>query len=305
MPCRRSAVAAARLIWPAIHDGPVRYRCRPMPGEPDHLDLDEVRREVESHEWYHTIELAPGLSTPGWFDTAEALSRLPFPARLDGKRALDIGTFDGFWAFTMEQRGADEVIGIDILDPERWDWPAHSEQQVVEAVGARKAAGRGFELVHRVLGSKVQRLDLSVYDLDPAVHGEFDFVYVGSVLLHLRDPVRALEAVRAVCKPNGRALMVDAIDLELSLLSPRTPAATLDGIGRPWWWKPNVAGLERMARAAGFEPVEPPRRLYLKPGAGQPTQSPSARQLLTRAGREAFVTHRRGDPHAAVLVRPA
>ena len=267
-------------------------------------DLDEVRREVESHEWYHTIELAPGLRTPGWFDTADALAQLPFPDRLDGKRTLDIGTFDGFWAFTMEERGAEEVIGIDILDPLRWDWPANSEQQAIEAVGARKAAGRGFELVHRVRGSTVQRLDLSVYDLDPAVHGQFDFVYVGSVLLHLRDPVRALEAVRSVCAPNATALMVDAIDLELSLRSPRTPAATLDGLGRPWWWKPNVAGLERMVRAAGFEPVDRPRRLYLKPGAGQPTEAPSARQLLTRVGREALVTHRRGDPHAAVLARP-
>ena len=55
--------------------------------------------------------------TPGWFDTRAVAPKLPFPERSTGKRCLDIGTFDGFWAFEMERRGADEVLAIDLLDP--------------------------------------------------------------------------------------------------------------------------------------------------------------------------------------------
>ena len=28
----------------------------------------ELRERVERHSWYHTIEIAPGLVTDGWFD---------------------------------------------------------------------------------------------------------------------------------------------------------------------------------------------------------------------------------------------
>src|SRR3712207_8621350 len=63
-------------------------------------------------------------------------------------------------------------------------------------------------------------------DLDPAELGSFDIVYVGSLLLHLRDPVAALEKVRSVTA--GECIVVDAIDLELSLLFPRRPLAHLE-----------------------------------------------------------------------------
>ena len=76
----------------------------------------ELREQVEGRQWYHTLELAPGVRTPGWFDLRETAAAL-LPASLAGRRCLDVGTFDGFWAFEMERRGAAEVIAIDILDP--------------------------------------------------------------------------------------------------------------------------------------------------------------------------------------------
>ena len=268
----------------------------------DHARDDLRQRVAAIPEWYHTLELAPGVTTPGWFDLRSVPPSLPMPASLAGQRCLDVGTFDGFWAFELERRGADEVVAVDLLDPERWDWPADSSEETIAAVGRRKASGNGFDVASEALGSAVKRHELSVYDLDPADVGTFDFVYVGSLLLHLRDPVRALERVRSVCR--GTALMVDAIDLELTLAFPRRPIAQLDGKGRPWWWKPNAAGLGRMVEAAGFELVRPPQRLFLPPGDGQPLPPPRPKQMLSRLGREQAVTAWKGDPHAAVLARP-
>src|SRR3954451_13711235 len=117
-------------------------------------------------EWYHTLELAPGVVTPGWFDTRKVVSQIPFPASLEGKRCLDVGSFDGFWAFEMESRGAAEVVAIDVNVPEEWDWPYKSDPKVIADIGRRKAEGRGFQIAYRELGSSVRRLDLSVYDVD-------------------------------------------------------------------------------------------------------------------------------------------
>ena len=77
--------------------------------------------------WYHTIRLPNGVTTPGLYDTLGELERVPFPADLKGKRCLDVGTADGFWAFEMERRGAAEVVAIDIDDPEGYDWPANRD----------------------------------------------------------------------------------------------------------------------------------------------------------------------------------
>jgi tRNA (mo5U34)-methyltransferase len=253
-------------------------------------------------EWYHTLELAPGAVTPGWFDTRKVLPELPFPTSLAGKRCLDVATFDGFWAFEMERRGADEVVAIDLLDPLAADWPVNSPDSVKRAIGQRKEAGQGFEIAHAALGSSVERIEMSVYDLDPAVVGEFDFVYVGSLLIHLRDPVRALERVRSVCR--GTLLLVDNVNLGLSLRHPRRPMASLDGVGRPWWWKMNMRGLVRAVEAGGFRLLQPPKRIWMPPGPGQPRARLNRHLLRSVDARERFVGALKGDPHGVILAEP-
>ena len=263
----------------------------------------ELAGEVAELDWYHTIELAPGVVTPGWLDTRSVVSRIPFPATLAGKRCLDVGTFNGFWAFEMERRGAAEVVAIDVLDPARWDWPARAERATIDAIASRHARGAGFELAKRALGSSVERLDRSVYELDSDDVGEFDLVYLGSLLVHLRDPIAALDRVRAVCR--GELIVVDGIDPLLSLVFRRRPVATLEGFGRPWWWWANAAGLARMVEGAGFDVVSGPERLYMPPGRGWHLKRFRPRALLTRDGRYALLAAWKGDPHAVLVARPS
>ena len=263
-------------------------------------DLPLTERVRAHVSWYHTLDLA-GIETPGWFDLREVVDRVQFPKRLDGLRCLDVATFDGFWAFTMEQRGAAEVVAIDLLEDRSWDGPVDAVPAAVEALAARKARGEGFLLAREALGASVERIERSIYDLDPDVDGQFDFVYVGSLLLHLKNPVGALERVREVCR--GQALFVDAIDPVLTLRHPRQPVASLDGVGRPWWWKPNRAALVRMIESAGFKVQAPPVSVLLPPGRGQQRlgRRQSLRALRHPAGREVLMRTYAGDPHLAVL----
>jgi tRNA (mo5U34)-methyltransferase len=269
------------------------------------LDDSELRDLVSQRAWYHTLELRPGVVTPGWFDLRRLAQELPIPTRLDGCRALDVGTFEGFWALQLEARGAD-VTAIDILDPHAWDWPYGSDEHIVSVLEERKQSGSGFELVVEALQSSVKRIEMSVYDLDPDVVGRFDFVYLGSLLLHLRDPIRALEQVRSVLAPGGQLLLVDAIDVDLTVMHPRRAVAHFDGDGRPWWWRPNLAALSRMVTAAGFEVIDGPTRVFMPLGAGHdPLVRPRPRALLDPEGRRQLVMRlRHGDPHAWVLARP-
>lgn len=204
--------------------------------------------------WYHTIDLGPGITTAGWFDLRPVVGRWPWP-ELRGKRCLDIGTFDGFLAFEMERRGAAEVVAIDIPEHWLWDWPPDNrpdgpdDRRFPAMTGPSK--GQGFALAAEGLGSRAQWRALSVYDLDPDDIGTFDVITCGSLLLHLRDPLRALEAIRSVCR--GLVVSSEQIDLWLSVLGRGIPLFRLNGSGPDCqWWLPNGAGHKRMLYAAGF-----------------------------------------------------
>ena len=281
----------------------------PTQSESDLAALE--RRVAENHDWYHTIELAPGVLTPGIVDTRPIVSRVPIPQSLSGMRCLDLGTWDGFWAFEMERRGASEVHGVDVPDPYKWDWPARAHIQESyeggkENLEAIRRNGNGFPIARDALGSSVQRHELTVYELDPARLGMFDFVFVGSILLHLRDPVGALERVRAVA--GGQVVFNEGIEYTLTKLRPRTATARLDGKDRAWWWQPNLAALHSMIEQAGFEILErgkpyfvPFGPRYAKPPLGW---HEILGELRTAEGREKLLLYRRGIAHAAVRCRP-
>ncbi len=265
-------------------------------------DPSALRARVASIDWYHTLELPHGVVTPGWLDHRTIVGRVSLPSSLAGKRCLDVGTFNGFWAFELERRGAAEVVAIDVLDPRRWDWPVGSDDATVAAIASRMAGGKGFEIAREALGSRVKRVDRSVYDLDERDLGRFDLVYLGSLLLHLRDPVGALQRIRAVC--SGTLVVVDGIDLPLSLTKPRLPVAYLDGRGRPWWWYPNLTALARLVESGGFELNRAPRRVFVPAGTGWRPPRFRLGAARSREGRHQLLSAWLGDPHGVVVGRP-
>jgi tRNA (mo5U34)-methyltransferase len=208
----------------------------------------DLRAEVQRYPWYHTLQLGDGVVTEAMFDHRPVLDRYPVPADLSGRRCLDVGTMDGFWAFEMERRGAEEVIAIDLDDPEALDWPAslRDSQKALDETKAER-----FALAKRALGSKVERVTLSAYDLSPEL-GRFDFVFCGDLLLHLKDPITPVERIRSVC--TGSAVIVNVI--KRFRFRESAPLAELDGIDTFTWWTTNLAGLIRLVRAAGFARVE-------------------------------------------------
>jgi tRNA (mo5U34)-methyltransferase len=270
------------------------------------LESHELRRKVEAHPfWYHTIDIAPGVETPGWFDLRPIVDLLPWPD-VRGLRCLDIGTFDGYLAFELERRGAAEVVATDVEDHLLWDWPPDYRDEGLERdpgfSGPPK--GDGFRLAKELLNSRVEWRPLNIYDLDPADIGTFDVVVVGSLLLHLRDPIRALEAVRRVT--DGVLLSSEQIELGLTLRNRKGPLYTLNGSGGACqWFNFNSAGHERLLYAAGFA-VEQRSRPYVIKFNHHPTRrTTSVRHLVHQAGvRYLTGSNASGVLHQALLARP-
>ena len=262
-----------------------------------------LRAEVDSVAWYHAIELPGGIVTPGQFDTITAAKRVPLPASLRGRRCLDVGTANGFWAFEMERRGAAEVVTVDVDEAGGYDWPGTPDRaQRDDFDRVHPNHRRGFEIAHAALGSRVERRDMTVYDLDPEEVGRFDFAFIGSLLLHLRDPVGAVEAVRRVLAQDAELLSVDSISPLLTVLHPHQPIARLEAPGWPLWWVMNLAAYRRVFPAAGLRVVAAGRPFRLRPGPAYEATARRARPLYGRI--QPLVARSQGVPHAWVRARP-
>ena len=203
--------------------------------------------DQQSLGWYHSIDLPSG-TTSGFYDLRKLPSRV-LPADLTGKRCLDACSATGFWAFEMEKRGADEVVALDVASYADKDW-----RHPWAAPATEEVQGVTFRAAKDALGSSVSRVEQNVYDATTASLGSFDFVFIGSVLLHLRDPVRALRALHPLTRE--RLLSFEPILMWNSILHPHSSWGRMASGDDARWWTPNAHTHREWLRAAGFDVVE-------------------------------------------------
>ena len=204
--------------------------------------------------WYHRIELPGELVTPGWAPTNP--QHYGVPERLDGKRVLDVGAWDGYWSFEALKRGAREVVAIDDF----------SDQLGFLDTKARRA-WETFDLCREVLGygkDVCNNVEMDVYDVNEARMGRFDVVFFFGTLYHLRYPLFGLDRLSAVCDGD--------IYVESAILDDFSPYRGGLGNGYPDdqmvvelypqqeygnnpsnWWVPTLRCLTEMVRSAGFK----------------------------------------------------
>jgi tRNA (mo5U34)-methyltransferase len=206
----------------------------------------EIQQTVDAvRHWHHIIHFPHGIVSPGAYDPRQLFDRLALPD-LRGKRVLDVGTRDGFFAFACEKLGA-EVVAIDHTDPKN----------------------TGFLAAKKILGSSVEYVQANVYTLDPEQLGSFDVILFLGVLYHLRHPLLALDRLRALSRGH---LLVESLVCDQSIFTglqqPRALASVAPGLvdipiaqflpfGRfhaDWTnkWSPNVACLRALVEDAVF-----------------------------------------------------
>ncbi len=192
--------------------------------------------ELAKTGWYHSMELPSGIAQ-GFLsldDLRRRWSEFPLPEDLTGTRLLDIGTWDGWFAFEAERRGA-KVVAVDIAPQEN------------------------FYQAHRELKSSVRYEVCEIYRV-PELHlGTFDYTLFLGVLYHLRHPLRALEIVCALTK---NLAIVDSFVVDDEGAN-ATPIPWMEfyehtelGNQVDNWVGPTLPCLLALCRSAGFARVE-------------------------------------------------
>jgi tRNA (mo5U34)-methyltransferase len=167
-----------------------------LPIEADPAEAREVLDEVPY--WFHTFALnrAEGIYAPGY--ARDHRYRIPaIPKSFEGVAVLDIGSFDGFYAFLAESRGADRVVAVD--NEQYVDW-------VRARWGVELEGGEGFAAIKRLLGSKVDYRKLDALEVD-RLGQSFDFIFCCGILHRVEEPTRLLQVIRRRLAAGGHVLL--------------------------------------------------------------------------------------------------
>ncbi len=259
---------------------------------------EEKIAAISKYAWYHRIDLGDGVVTPGneWEHLWNMIRAVRSKIAYEQRAVLDIGSWDGLWAFEAEKLGARYVVATDCAPAYPFENTGVDWQHALEK----------FLLLRDILGSKAipfynaspynltQRLDSLIFRKTGCEHLKFDIVQHLGVLYHLRNPLHALSEARNVLKDNGTLLVETACILD----EPRS-VMLFNGAGDPktfricadrsTWWAPSWPCLKEMLQTSFFEPLED--TVQFLPLKGQPQDNIGRVAVACRA-----VPVDKGDP---------
>jgi 2-polyprenyl-3-methyl-5-hydroxy-6-metoxy-1,4-benzoquinol methylase len=230
---------------------------------------------TNTERWYHSYYFDNGYEVRGDYDIGSDIQDYGFPKSMNGMKVLDIGTAAGWFAFYFEQQGA-EVTAIDARGRDDYDLYGKFEYPTPESSGRKPdrfdESGRpvyynpvshAFWRMRDALQSKLLFRNLRVSEISKETldGAEFDLVFMGAILAHLRDPIGSLAAVRKICRGHiiaSTAIMQEHIDV---------PGQFLPYIEQEndIWWLPDKSCFEKWFVAAGFDNVDVSRQVTLRP----------------------------------------
>ena len=199
--------------------------------------------------WFHTFALnrEHGLYTPG----VARDHRYRAPVLEDdysGLAVLDVGTFDGFYAYLAEHRGAVRVLAVD-------------NEQYVHWVRARWGidlhGGEGLRAIGRLLDTRVEYQRLDAFEL-AALTERFDRILCFGILHRVENPLGLLRLLHGLTAPGGRVLVEThgsgpAGDRDIEVQCPGDVYAGDDFV----YWGFSGGAIERLAAIAGFARAVP------------------------------------------------
>lgn len=239
--------------------------------------------------FYHSMDL-PGLGTiEGVWDLRGRFADYTGHVDLAGRRVLDVGTATGFLSFSAEAAGA-TVTSFDAADASRFEIIPHGHVRADPDGAARTYADilertkNGYWFCHDRLGSRCPVYYGGVYDIGPAL-GDHDVVLVGQILVHLKNPLVALDRIADRCR--------DTLVITEGMTDDTEPTATFLGDpARPdqlrAWWHFSVPFFLRYLGILGFTLASRQRGLYRCRAAGHAPEI----ELTT-------LVFRRSDAHQA------
>jgi tRNA (mo5U34)-methyltransferase len=178
------------------------------------LQLDDVRIDTEwRSDWK-------------WERVSDAI------APLDGRKVLDVGSGNGYYALRMREAGAGTVIGVD----------------------PTLLFAMQFLAINVFVGDPgIFILPCRLEETPPAMHA-FDTTFSMGVLYHQREPLRHLHVLAETLRPGGQ-LVLETLFLPGDDVRAETPPGRYARM-RNVWLLPTVPQLVRWLEETGYKDIE-------------------------------------------------
>jgi len=220
--------------------------------------------------FYHFMDLPGNVSVGETWDLRDHVDEYLGHLDYNGKRALDVGAASGFLSFEMEKRGA-QVVSFDMASVENWNFVPHYRLNrhlptiFKQRRDVHEKMINAYWYTHAQLGSNNQVHYGDVYQLPQAL-GQFDIVFMGTILPHLRDPFQAIysasrlaENYMVITNPGRIHRIRDWLKGKRRFEAKFLPSETNETCDV--WWALSISCIERMLETIGFNVVE---RVQLK-----------------------------------------
>jgi SAM-dependent methyltransferase len=214
--------------------------------------------------FYHRLDIPEVKENPTWQwdligDEGKYLGNFDF----SGKRVLEFGSASGALTFWMEKQGAD-VVGVDLspdVEKTSWDMMVMEGKDPVEMrrhmSGSINRLNNGFWYAHEYFESKAKLIHGTAYNVPHEV-GLFDVVTLCAILLHLRDPLRAIDNAVSFAKKN--IIITDRVPSGMTAEELKRPIAlyvtnknNVAQHGGTSWWLPTPAVYASFLDLKGFD----------------------------------------------------
>lgn len=236
----------------------------------DEQALRARAKELASVYWHHSIRLFPDLlMTGGKSEPVLEAERAAIlgPLDLAGREVLDIGSWNGYFAFEAKRAGAARVIASDSLC---WSLPMFRGRET-------------FDLARECLGLDVETKTIDPTEL-PGDLAPVDVVLFLGVFYHMHDPISVLKSTAALAR---EALVIETHQDLLDLPRPGMafyPRATLNGDDSNWWGPNPECMLELLESIGWMQVYYQPHPVVESRGIYHAFRSAEAAQRLFRGG---------------------
>jgi tRNA (mo5U34)-methyltransferase len=198
---------------------------------------EDIRAQASRLPWFQSIALTPDFTTLGTKSAEQlAIEEEAFLGALDlrGASLIEIGSWNGYFAFAAKRRGAVRIAATD-----KFVWQL-----------AGGAARRAFDLAHACIGEGIDVVEIDPTEL-PGPLQPADVMLFTGVFYHLWDPLIILQKIAALT----RDVLILETHMDACYL---TQPAMVHYPGRELqddptnWWGPNIACVYALLKQVGF-----------------------------------------------------
>lgn len=205
--------------------------------------------------FYHSVDLPDRRTIAGPWDLRGREKAYLGNVDVKGKRVLEMGPSTGHLSFWMEKQGA-KVVAFDVGFNAQLDvQPGPVDEMPELHTDHLKMIDRfqnSWWYLHNAYQSKSKMVYGDIYSM-PGDLGSFEIATFGSILLHLRSPISALE--QAARRTTEKIVVTDTW--------PEGEATMMDNIMRPFpngengrwllWWLVSAGAVVEMLKILGFD----------------------------------------------------